>query len=289
MKFGRIYELSVEGRDHKTHVIQYPLTCKFSVERQNFSTTNSASFTLYGLSEDHRKNIYYDEVFQARPIQITFKAGYAGAPSIPTIFAGNVRFAYTSREGAELLTKIDALDGGFGINDSEASPRTTNKNWDFKTEMTGLMKELKGVQPGQILFKAGHEPAAGTSSATFNGKVWNILQTYAESVKAALFVDNGKAHMLGPGAALPNLRMTTVSSKTGLLGTPKRKGFTVIADMVFEPNIVIGQLVQLSSTLTSWINGTYTVIGLNHVGTISGVESGDAHTTLTLLTDKATF
>lgn len=283
VKFGRIYELKVQGQELGEHLIKFPLTCKFSVERKNFAMSNTAQFSIYGLSLSSRKDIYYDSYFKKALVPISFKAGYSSQSNIPLIFSGNVKLAYTTREGPELVTHIDALDGGFGV-DTSTIAQTIDPGWLFTPTIKRVMGKLAGVKVGQVL--VGKEPEPGKSSVTFNGKVWDELQKYVPA-NGSLFIDNGVVNMLGQNITLPAPGIKELSSETGLLNIPKKYGYQVDCQCLFEPNFVIGQFVKLVSTLAPWVNGDYKVIGLHHSGTISGVESGDARTDISLLSTAA--
>lgn len=289
-KFGRRYELRVEGQQLGIHTLTYPLTCKFDIERKNFSMANSATFSIYGLSLSSRKDIYYDSDFKKKLIPISFWAGYASESNIPLIFSGNVRLAYTVREGPELITKIEALDGGFGLDDSTIS-ETISPPWNFVKTMKYLMEHLAGVKPGVILVgpksNPSKEPPDGTSKLVLNGKVWEVLLKYTPS-NGTLFIDNGVVNMLGENVTMPSPGiLPTISSDTGLLNIPIKSGYNVTAQCLFEPTFNIGQIVKLDSALAPWVNDMYKIVGIHHSGTISGAESGDASTTLGLLSTKA--
>jgi len=292
VKFGRIYELTVRGQKLGDHVIKFPLTCKFGIDRQQFSGINSAHFSIYGLSESSRKDIYYDSVFKVKPVPpIKFLAGYASSPSLTRVFSGTVSEAYTMREGPELITRINAMSGAPQI--SEAIVRQTiPAPWNFTSTMKYLMGKLGDIKVGEVLVgtraNPSKEPPPGTSPIVLNGKVWDVLMKYANGVDANLFIDNGVVHMLGQGIGIPSpASLSEISTDTGLLGIPKKNGDTVVCDMLFEPNFTIRQKLKLNSLLANWVNGDYVVSGINHTGTISGVESGDAVTKLTLQSDKA--
>src|SRR5712672_639338 len=135
-KFGRRFRLQVQGQ-FLSHTLEYPLTCKFNIDKKNFAMANTAEFTLYGLSESSRKDIYFDTYFKKTLIPIKFFAGYqddSGSDvNIPLIFNGNVIQAFTTREGPELVTHISALDGGFGIDTGKIpdNAATVPAGWNF--------------------------------------------------------------------------------------------------------------------------------------------------------------
>ena len=150
MKFSRRYRLEVFGLDKKKRFIEYPLTCSFTVERHTFSMANTASFSLYGLSADTRKNLVYDAtlVDESENRVIEFYAGYDGGV-LSRIFHGTIKAAYTTREGPELITHITAQDCADSLGVDSYSGGTEIK-WDFKTEMEKVMASMKtaGISVG---------------------------------------------------------------------------------------------------------------------------------------------
>lgn len=289
IKFGRKYELTIQGNSKDssgqftTHVFKNPLTCKFEIDRQDFSMTNTARFTIYGLSKFSRSDIFYESIFRDGLVPMTFKAGYESQPNLSLAFSGNVKLAYTEREGPELATYIEALDGGFGVETSTIKEEIPS-NWKFTPTMKFLMKGLKGITSSTVLLDK--EPDPGTATLVANGNIWNILQENTPQ-DGSLFIDNNAVNMLGKNVTLPSQTLTELSSNTGLLGIPKKYGFHVTCDSLFEPGLQIGQKITLKSDVLPAVNDDYKVIGLHHSGTISGVESGSARTSISLLSLKA--
>jgi len=296
MKFGRAYHLQVQGQD-LPHIIEYPLTCVFNITRTEFASLNIGRFSLYGLSEVRRKDIYFDRnTLQAFNAPITFRAGYtsqnSGAQagdftSLPLVFSGSVKMAYTERNGPELITHIEAFDGGYGAVHSPViipyNPGTT-----YIAGMQSVMKTmLPSVKPGQIVITKNMPPPMTDAGAFNGGSAMDVLQKYLPD-GATAFIDMNTVHILGQNDTLTApAAVSELSSRTGLLGVPKRQFYKVESSMIFEPSIVIGQSINLISTLAPWVNGIYKVTGFSHHGTISGAECANAITDLTLLSVSA--
>ena len=90
---------------------------------------------------------------------------------------------------------------------------------------------------------------------------------------------------------LSNYGAYLIQSDTGLLGTPKRYEAVLEIEMLFEPDIRLGQCVEIVSE--TWgnnledqkksFNGQYKVVGLEHNCTISGATAGTRTTKLQML------
>lgn len=53
--------------------------------------------------------------------------------------------------------------------------------------------------------------------------------------------------------------------------------------MIFEPRIVVGQVIEIQSRIAPMFNGQYKLYGLKHSGTISGAVAGDVTTEIQML------
>ena len=300
IKFGRSYHMEVQGQTQQ-HMIDYPLTCAFSITRTQFSSLNAARFSIYGLNALKQKDIYFDRnILQGfSDTHIKFSAGYtsqnpgAGAikPPLPVIFTGSVHEAYTERNGAEIITQIGAFDGGFAAINSFADGVVWTPKTTYADAMTNVMETMRsdGVTPGQVIVKSAvPQPPAFTDYGVFTGNSLEVLRKNLPR-GATCFIDNCTVHILGQNDTLiAPTALPVLSSATGLLGVPKRQFYTVECSMIFEPRIVIGQLLKLKSVLAPWVNNeVYKVTAFTHAGTISAVESGKMTTNLTLLSTSS--
>lgn len=309
VKWGRTYSLELAGRPIPLPptfagplpqvtsgvniiTLEYPLTLKFNVSRHTFSEANTMNLQIYNLSDLHQKQIYWDEYLKSTPIPIKLKAGYQTSPTVPLIFSGYVKLAYTERIGPDTITHIEAYDGGFGMENGSinyTAPAKTSFVDIFTALVNGGTKDgqyigngLPGVTAGEVLINP--LPLPLTEAQTFSGSTLEQIQKIVPQ-GGNFFVDNGVAHIIGFNEQLSNF-LGTLSSSSGLLGVPKRYGYHVSASCVFEPRLQLGQTLKLESEFVPWVNGMYQVIGFQHHGTISGVESGEATTEIDLFSTQ---
>lgn len=291
IKFGRAYQLSVKGQT-TNHLIKFPLTCNFDITKQLYQTNNIAIFTLYGLSKDKRQDIYFDRTTVEQVYTpVEFRAGYNGQTldaelrdysTLPRIFIGGTTLAYTERNGQEIMTHIEASDGGHAQAVGEVNAPIP-KGASFADIMRIGMDSLKvfGVSSGKIIVTKNLPPRSKEIAVMF-GKTIDQMRKYANE-KIAIFILDQVMYVLGEDDILDSpAGVITINSETGLIGTPRRYFREVNCSVVFEPRVTIGQLVKLEATLTPWVNGLYKVTGLHHHGTISGTSSGAAVTDLTM-------
>lgn len=194
------------------------------------------------------------------------------------MFKGNIKQAYSQREGPSWVTTIAGWDGGFGATQGD-SIDAPPANATLEQFVTSLINAMPNVEIGYI------DP--GLTMNNFRGFVhagspYDKLVQLATAIYADLYIDNEKVYFVAKGQPIPGLTggLGTISPAQGLLETPMKQGITVSFEMIFEPRVTVGQALILKS-LESVNNGNYTVVGIDHHGTISDAVAGDMRTKIT--------
>jgi hypothetical protein len=277
MKFNRKFRLLIEiieNGETKTLEIKSPLTIQFQIERNSASSLNSASIRVYNLTENNR-NAIFQNIYDIRNAQsrrkVILQAGYGD--ELSTIFIGGMNEAYSYRQSTEIITFINALDGGI-----EAYNSYINKTFEAGLTKENLFKELAkslGLPIGTI----GETQGESKRGVAVNGNTFTLLK---KDFKDEFFIDLGTIHKLKPNEAIKG-KVPLINSDTGLLGTPLLQGVYLQVDLIFEPRLKVGQLIQIESSFNKKFDGQYKIIGIRHNAIISEATSGEATTTLQLL------
>lgn len=282
MKFGRTYKLfvQVEGLDQPNNTVEidYPLSTTFDIVRNTLASANRGRFQIVNLKESTRRQIFHDRYDTTTYRQILFRAGYESFNPLPIAFLGNIISAYSYRQGQDWITDIEAFDGGFGIINSQAN-FTAPSGSPLRSIFTNLLQTMQQTSQGVI----GDYSKENTRGQTFMGSSWDVMSRLVQNSGGGnLFIDLEKVNILKPNEYIPDAEgIVLLSSDTGLLNTPRRHDARIDLDIIFEPRIVVGQLVQVQS-LETINNGTYQVIGVQHRGVISGALAGTAITTVSV-------
>jgi hypothetical protein len=271
-KFGRNYILDLEGSDGTALEIKPPFTLEFSITRNILSSANTASFRIYNLSTDNRNKIRYDQYNWGVFRSIAFFAGY-GANNLPTAFQGTVQQGWSVREGTNFVTEIHAYDAGFAMVTGDIN-LTVPKQTPLKSTLTSIAGTLPKVKVGKI----GNYNTSSKRGNSHSGNTMDVLTTLSGG---GAFIDNGTIHILQDNEVIQGA-ITAINSASGLLGTPILQDTFLTFDMIFEPRLLIGQLISLDSITAANFNGNYKVIGIKHQGTISAAICGDAKTSVSL-------
>lgn len=287
-KFGDVFSFITTGNAEIIKITN-PFTLIFNIRRKALSSSNTASFKIYNLNENTRNQLYKDYTNLLALRHMTLRAGYSDP--LPIIFDGNIKWCTSSRGQGEtnFITEIEAFDWTFPVVNSHTS-RSFPGEVRKQQVVDQLVKDITSMGPEKHRVTRGHirqyvdennNPIV-EYDRVLSGYSWHLLK---EETDNACFIDNGQLHILNEDDYFDG-SLTEISSETGLLGAPKRSETFVMAEMVFEPTLVVGQQVTLKTSSQKMFNGQYKIIGINHMGVISDAVSGKCQTMVSLFNYK---
>lgn len=282
-KFNRHYILKVETQprvsgsnkpsDAAFATIELPLPCEFTVTRNIMASANTATFRVLNLAERSRNKIYKDQYNLLEYRAIQFWAGYSDQP--PMIFNGNVKQAWSYKHSGskDVVTEIEAYEGMYAMSNGFSS-QTLSGGQSYAQILQSLNNDLPYLDNPTI---GNIEGNAKRGSVLF-GNTWKLVQQYSGG-KAT--IDNNRLLILQPNECVLG-DIPVIKSSTGLLGSPYRSNAMIEFEMMFTPQLKVGQIVKLESTVNKLVNGFYKVMGFQHNGLISQTVAGTARTTVQL-------
>lgn len=273
--------------------INPPITIEFVVKRHNIISTNTADITIYNLNLNTRSLIRKDqwETDVYRPVELW--AGYADpigsllqeidSPNMnladrqdyPTIFKGNVTRAYSYRQGVNFLTKLECQDAGFAFVNSDV-----NLSYGVGVPYVQIIRDLIKAMGPTITVGAigGFE---GVTKRAFS-IVGDPKEQLAYLTGGHFYIDSEQAYCFQENEYNGHRTVTKISDANGLLGVPVKANGYVSLDMLFEPGLVIAQLVALETTTVPYYNSNYIVQSITHKGMISETTCGSVITSVVL-------
>lgn len=274
-KLGRQYRLTVQKVDSDDNpideaiIITNPITMRFSVNRTLFADINSMDVELYNLAPDTYNALFFD-YFNTKRRTIILEAGYKGQ-ELSIIFIGDVWSCYTSRQGSDIITKIHALVGLRSLQvQTDATLANISRNQILTKAANDMMMDIE-IYSG--------EDTKFTRPVSLEGNSMGIIQKYSDN---NAFIDNGKIIVLNDRDVF-NGEVVLINDESGLLGVPRHEDALLSVDIILEPRILIGQLIEIQSRIMSEFEGQYKVYGIKHEGIISDAISSSATTTLEML------
>lgn len=255
-------------------IIEYPITCKFTVTRGVFSESNSATIQLYNLAPATRELIFQDQyqLDESKWKYVTIEAGYGGQ-ALPQVFFGRILQAYSQRAGGavDVVTEIQAV--ALDIFDVQTS-HTFAAGTTYKDAYKSIAASMPNVKIGNI----GSLEGIFQTETTFDG---NVLEELNKLTGGHAFVDNGTLNTIMENEVI-DVPVPVISDNTVLLGTPIRRDANIEVKTLFLPDIISGQLVEVKSSVQPQFNGQFKLVGFTHDCLISPTQAGTRITTMNL-------
>lgn len=279
-KLNRIYRLTIQTNLlSEALVVTNPMTIDFTVERSIYAGVNSMDIDIYNLAPKNRNLLFQDTYDPKAYKKIVLEAGYEGM-GLSVIFIGNIFNAYSYRRSVDIITHIHAVDGG--LDTAETTTSTTISSGtplrDVINNLTGSFQHLKnGTQNiNNYTFKR---------PVVLDGNTFQLLKKYTNN---NVFVDLEEINIMKATDVITGY-VPLINDRSGLLGTPQRRNTSLSIDIMFEPRIVIGQIIEIQSSIAPQFDGQYKVIGLSHRGIISDSQSGNCTTNIELFVGAQLF
>jgi hypothetical protein len=275
-------------------LVSDPLTIEFNYRKNVTGQLNQGSFRVYNLNRETRRQIEFDRfltqsaktvgsntslLYNQLNLPFSLMDGFEGGT--PTIaFSGNIQKAYSSKQGVDIITQIDCVDGMFGINNSYGdltvdTPVTTKEIIEF------LVGSLNNVEKGYI----SNLPTVPLPYFSFNGRVFDKIKQLTNGLGstdqtcADCFIDNGKIHILSINEGFVN-RGILVFNADNIIGSPRATGSYIEFDIVYTSDLRLGQIIELQTNINSFINGQYKIVSLSGSGTFGDSQIGSNITTV---------
>lgn len=294
IKFHRNYKATFEIYDvtdvtekklEKVVTIENPITCHIHIDMDVAGQASLALFQFINLDKDTRaylwKDLYPRTAKEIKYIKMSFEAGY-GYPDDKTgkfvqtlIYKGIVNSCYSQKaEGStEWVTQVQAAPAD--IYEYAFVNSTLMKGTSIEYVINHLLESAENTSIGYLTSEI--PPLA--RNKTFVGQIMDLLNR--EYGGYEIFVDRGLFNILGENDVIPG-EIMVITDGSGLLGSPRRAAQFVEVDMLFEPQLKIGQAVTIDSKLMPQYNQLYKVIAISHQGVISERECGKLITKVTL-------
>ena len=253
--------------------IEYPITCRFNSIRGTFSQANKCTIELYNLAPATRVKIFKDalvgDLSEKNWKFVKLEAGWDGVLS--QVFYGRILQAYSSKTGGQtdIITRIECLP--FDIFSSQSS-YTFAAGTSYKEAYKTMAADLPNCKIGNI----GNLDGTFKTQTTFEG---SSLECLNQLTGGNTFVDNGVLNTLLSNEVI-EVPVPLITDNNVLLATPIRRNATITLKMLFEPTLIVGQLLEIKSKIQSQYDGQYKVLGFTHDCIMSATQAGQRITTV---------
>lgn len=251
-RFDRDFELTIQVEQRRAVVITPPMRIAFSADKSVSGGLNKITVKAYNLTEANRLAIQKDPEQQKR-VPFSLRVGYSG--SLELVFKGTVFKAKSRREGAEIVTEIEGLDGGFDFLNSYVNRTVRGKD----AAVSGVLSDLPNTKIGKITSQS-----ALIRPRVMVGSAMTVLDSLVDD-GATWYVDDERLYILKKDDVISRF-VPLVSADTGLLNTPEREQQRVSFTTMMNPALKIGGLCQIESVTAPHVNGVYKIDSMGYSG-----------------------
>lgn len=240
------------------------LRIKFNIEKTNEKTPNDARIEIFNLSDATRS------MLEAKNTRVSLAVGYDGlAPggflgtglgsssNVASIFVGNVKKAIHERTGADIITKVDAADGGNRYRNSRL-----DKGFPPNVKLQAVIDE---IQAAMELGKGAQEGVPDKSYANgvaFSGLCREHLTELCRANGLEWSIQDESLQIIPAGRAASN-SLILLTPDTGLVGHPSKTDKGVEFQALIQPELKPGRKVQVDSRT---LKGTFKLRKVTHDG-----------------------
>lgn len=254
---GRNYRLTIGIRNGEV-VVEPPLRVSFDAMKSIRGGLNKMTLQVWNLQEKNRLAIVKDAEQQTR-IPFSLSVGYQDR--LELIFKGTVHTGENQRQGPDLVTTLESLDGGFDFLNSFTS--TTIRSGQRAVD--AALQDMPNTQRGKITQRetlTRPKVLVGNSAQIIDDAIGPGETWYIEDEQLYVIRDNETISSFIP----------VVSAETGLISTPERKSREVTFQTLINPSVKIGRRVQLISATAPHLDGVYRIETINYKGDNYGDE-----------------
>jgi hypothetical protein len=263
--FGKRIEVVVGDRRFTEHEIQFKASLTLTPD------PDTAEIKLFNLHQD-------DQFFISaanRGAQVAIFAGYEAQDPLPQIFPGRLKRVWTTREGPDRITNVEASSAIQSREYGRQLNRTYRQGATVGAVIRDLLDTLE-VGQGTLRTQIDGLRLEGVGQrfrAPFSvqGPAWDSLVEILESNGLTVTTQGDDLVALGVSDVL-NRTAIVLSEATGLRGSPsvdKKGNVTVEAAMI--PDMVPGRRIRVESDV---ISGDYKVTRVDYSGSLFGEDFG---------------
>jgi len=265
--FDRTYVLLISTATNSVEITE--LRVAFNITKTLKADKNKMIIEIYNLSKETRS------ILEEKDVQIIFQAGYDGLAE--TIFVGDVSTAIHSRTAADVITKVEVVDGGKAaknaiISESFAPGTQVQQVVDklvksFALPIKEVPTDLNEQFANGISLVGLAKDSLGQIANSFNLD-WSIQNNEIQVLRPTdTSID--EEVLLTPDTGLLGIPEKVNSNVTKLPNDPNNKYTGLKAVALLQPKFLPGRKVTVQSSL---INGSYKIESVVHRGDTHGSE-----------------
>lgn len=239
------------------------LDVEFRVKKNLKIEPNTCELKIYNLSSTTRRFLE-----QPKSLNVLVSAGYGA--ELAQLFLGQVRRAYSYKDGQDFVTEISTGDSEKEIQKSRIK-LSLGPKVSADVALTAIASSLK-IGMGNVQAAAAKLKARGVTpfgrGTVLTGYSADLLTMFCKSADLEWSIQDGVLQILDIDAALQN-QAVLLDSDHGLIGYPKVDGTGIVtATALIQPGLMPGRKIDLESVT---VKGGYRIIECEWQGETNGM------------------
>lgn len=247
-----------------------------NISRKKDSGQNptEATITIYNMDEEDVK------LLSSPNAVVILKAGYtADLPNLPTIYSGDVKFAYTTQQGPDKVTTVVVEDGYVAKRTAKVS-KTFTRNTSVADVIKSAVENFSGLSKGNIdthtvqgialssgMVMYGHSSTMLQKICDSYGLLWNIKDGKINVLPKVFSKESSKfasmkqkAYLITPDLVKGSVELTYSKGKRTNANTEKT---SVGVELFLSGGIAVGEFVKFEGH-GSDVDGLYRIDTVTH-------------------------
>lgn len=250
-RFSRDYELRIDALGGAIY-IRPPMRIQFQSDKSIYGGLNKIQIQLENLAERKRQALTKDPE-QRKEIPIKLSVGYQGR--LELVFSGTVHKGSNERQGPDIISKIEGLDGGFDFLNSFTSKTVEGA----EKALEACLEDMKRTTRGKIT-----ERAILSRPKVLLGNSAKLIEEMV-GPDETWYIENEQLFIIKDGEVVSRV-IPVVTAQSGLISTPYRENQMTTFETLMNPAVKIGHMVQLKSQTAPHLNGVYRVETISFQG-----------------------
>jgi len=233
------------------------LRIAFRVQKSIISVPNYSTILFYNLNEDTRA------LLNNANLQITISAGWANSGKLPLIFSGGVLTSFSERQGADIVTRVNALTMGDTL--SRAIGSFTFKSGMYVADcLLKVMSTADGVKIDTSAIKISTDKVS-KGGISFAGQVKDLLDMMGRQYGFSWSIQDGIFQAVGDNVTLPgnpvvlNGNDGSLISANPLLAGPLQITRGVRIKAILQPHVTVGKTVTVVNSANPGLDNDYKI------------------------------
>lgn len=250
-RFNRDFELTIDALGGQIKITP-PMRINFQADKSIYGGLNKIQIQLENLVESKRQALTKDPE-QTKVIPMKLSVGYNG--KLELIFSGTVHKGSNERHGADIITKLEGLDGGHDFINAFTSTTVEGS----QQAVDACLGDMERITTGKITDR----PALSRPKVL----VGNSAKLIEEMIDPdeTWYIENEQLYIIKKEEVVSRF-IPVVTAQTGLISTPYRENQQTTFETLMNPAIKIGNMCQLKSQTAPHLDGVYRIETISFQG-----------------------